>query len=60
MKFTLKTNEIDSAMIEAYTKDNRGHKMLTFVVHEDCLEDDNIFYFLDKYGECEVELEITG
>ena len=55
MKYILKVNKTDNTMIEAYTEDD----LLAFVAHEDVIDDDFIFYFLEKYGECEVKIEIV-
>jgi hypothetical protein len=37
MKFTLKRNQTDSAMIEAYTGASHGGTYLAFIVHEDII-----------------------
>lgn len=62
MKFKLTKHAKDSAMVEAtYTwNDRTGHEniLLAFVMHEDCIEDDDIKNRLADGDSVEVEMKL--
>ena len=63
MKYQLKKNERDDSMIEAsYTWTNHKKEtqtILAFVVHVDCLEDEEIQRQLSIHGSAEVEMKLV-
>lgn len=58
MKFTLKRNHADSAMIEAYMDETTGNRYLAFIVHEDMVGHEILEALSDSGGD-KIECYLT-